>query len=106
MQSLKECAVSNNLNAKIDEPQALAARYARRKVGTLYSILRPEVWLSMQERQRTMLRLFSRDLGWQDLTELKLFDVGCGVGGNLLDFLRFGFASTTIPPTRMYGACQ
>jgi len=81
----------DDFKAQIDEPQAVVARYARRSVGDRYSMLRPEVWQSVQERQRVMLRLFARDLGWQDLTNLKLIEVGCGGGGNLLDFLRFGF---------------
>lgn len=76
------------------EPQAVAERYARRNVGSLYSILRPEVVLSTQEWQREMLFLFRSVCGYTDadLRHLKLVDVGCGYGGHLLDFLRFGFA--------------
>ncbi|OPY86631.1 MAG: Methyltransferase domain protein [Syntrophus sp. PtaU1.Bin208] len=39
-----------------------------------------------------MLSLF-RDLGWKDLADLTLTEVGCGTGGNLLDFLRFGLSA-------------
>lgn len=76
------------------EPQAVAERYARRKSGSLYSILRPEVVLSTQEWQREMLFMFGSVCGYTDadLRSLKLVDVGCGYGGHLLDFLRFGFA--------------
>lgn len=76
----------------ISEPDEVVARYARRNVGSRYSFFRPEVWQTMQERQRVMLRLFKRELKWQDVSELNLTEVGCGNGGNLLDFLRFGFA--------------
>ena len=74
-----------------EETQLVVERYARRNVGNRYSMLRPEVWLGMQERQRAMLRLFQQDLCWQDMADKTLIEVGCGNGGNLLDFLRFGF---------------
>ena len=45
----------------------------------------------MQERQRAMLRLFAR-AGLADLAALRLLEVGCGAGGNLLELLRLGFA--------------
>ncbi|WP_239142670.1 class I SAM-dependent methyltransferase [Variovorax sp. WS11] len=82
------------------EALAVAERYARRKPGDLYSILRPEVVLSTQEWQREMLFMFGSVCGYTqgDLRGLKLVDVGCGYGGHLLDFLRFGFA-----PQNLYG---
>jgi len=83
--------VSKDFKSKYDEPLAVRERYARRNVGDRYSLLRPEVWQGVQERQRVMLRLFARDLSWQNLTNLKLIEIGCGGGGNLMDFLRFGF---------------
>ncbi len=73
-----------------DEPQAVAERYARRVAGDRYSLLKPDVWQTVQERQRAMLRLFVR-LGWHDLAERRLTEVGCGSGGNLLELLRIGF---------------
>ncbi len=74
-----------------EEPDAVAERYARRDVGDRYSILRPDVWQSVQERQRAMLGLFARE-GLTDLSTLRLLEVGCGAGGNLLELLRLGFA--------------
>lgn len=73
------------------EPHAVIARYARRHTGNQYSMLRPEVYLSVQERQRAMLNLFGQKFGLPGFSELALTEVGCGTGGNLLDFLRFGF---------------
>ena len=70
---------------------AVAQRYARRAPTDRYSLLNPDVWLTLQERQRAMLRLFARR-GWRDLSALRLVEVGCGSGTNLLELLRFGFA--------------
>lgn len=72
-----------------NEPQAVADRYARRAVDDRYSMLRPDVWQTVQERQRAMLRLFAR-LGWHDLAGIRLTEVGCGSGANLLEMLRLG----------------
>ncbi len=72
------------------EPDAVARRYARRAVTNRYSLLRPEVWQTVQERQRAMLKLFVC-LGYTDLAALRLLEVGCGSGGNLQELLRLGF---------------
>jgi SAM-dependent methyltransferase len=72
------------------EPQAVAERYARRRPGDRYSLLNPDVWQTLQERQRAMLRLFRRE-GLLDPARLQLLEVGCGSGGNLLELLRIGF---------------
>jgi SAM-dependent methyltransferase len=73
------------------ETQALTARYARRGAMDRYSLLQPDVWHTVQERQRAILQLFVQ-LGLTDLAALRLLEVGCGAGGNLLEFLRLGFA--------------
>jgi SAM-dependent methyltransferase len=75
----------------VNEPRAVAERYARRADGDRYSVLRPEVWLMLQERQRALLRGFV-ERGLTDLPTLQLTEVGCGSGGNLLELLRLGFA--------------
>ena len=84
------------------ETQAVAERYARRSANIAgapdrYSMLRPDVWQTVHERQRAMLALFVR-LGWTDLSAIYALEVGCGAGGNLLELLRLGFA-----PERLAG---
>jgi SAM-dependent methyltransferase len=80
------------MNAPFErEPRAVAERYARRADGGRYNMLNPDVWQTLQERQRAMLRLFAR-LGWRDLSQRRVLEVGCGAGGNLLELLRLGFA--------------
>jgi SAM-dependent methyltransferase len=73
------------------EPDAVRARYARRADTGRYSLLRPDVWQGVQERQREILKLFVQ-LGLNDLSALRLLEVGCGGGDNLLELLRLGFA--------------
>lgn len=80
------------------ETEAVARRYARRAaLADRYSMLHADVWQTLQERQRAMLRLFAR-LGWSDLSQIEVIEVGCGTGGNLLELLRIGFA-----PERLAG---
>lgn len=80
------------------ETEAVRQRYARRtgaepvpRVVDRYSFLQPDVWQSVQERQRAMLGLFNR-LGWTTLADKRVAEVGCGAGGNLLELLRLGFS--------------
>lgn len=73
-----------------DDLPALAERYARRGPADRYSLLQPDVWQLVQERQRAILRGMKRR-GLDDPAALRLTEVGCGAGGNLLEFLRAGF---------------
>lgn len=84
------------------EAQAVAARYARRRDADRYSMLRPEVWQTVQERQRALLGLFAQ-AGLHDLSRLKLLEVGCGAGGNLLELLRLGFAPEHLAGIELLG---
>jgi SAM-dependent methyltransferase len=45
--------------------------------------------LTVQERQRAMADLFGR-IPWFDPPTVRLLEVGCGTGTNLLELLRFG----------------
>ena len=77
--------------AEPDDAGAMGARYARRGAPDRYSLLQPDVWQSLQERQRAEWRLWAR-LGWHDLSARRYTEVGCGAGGALLEALRAGFA--------------
>ena len=91
-----------------DETRAVAERYARRGASggsgasggqggnappppDRYSLLNPDVWHTVQERQRALLRGLVEQ-GRTDLPALRVTEVGCGAGGNLLELLRLGFA--------------
>ncbi len=85
------------ISKSADEAAAIHDRYSRRTGSERYSMLRPDVWQTQQERQRAMLQLFAR-LGWTELSSQRLLEVGCGAGGNLVELLRLGFA-----PSRLTG---
>ena len=75
-----------------DEADAVRARYAQRAgLDRLYHPLQPDVWLRRQERERALQRLFAT-LGWRDTAALRVTEVGCGNGANLLELLQLGFA--------------
>lgn len=73
------------------ETDAVAERYARRLATDRYSVLRPDVWQTLHERQRALIALFNQ-LGWTDLATKRVLEVGCGGGANLLELMRLGFA--------------
>jgi SAM-dependent methyltransferase len=76
--------------SEIDE---VRERYKRRNPvndAAVYNPLKPDVLQRIHQKQRAILQLFSA-LGLTDLSHMKLVEIGCGTGENLLEFLRFGF---------------
>jgi SAM-dependent methyltransferase len=84
------------MQARNEEAVRVAERYARRATGDLYSMLRPEVVLAIQERQRLLLRLLRSYRRGRDLASLRLLEIGCGSGSNLQELLRLGFDATRL----------
>jgi len=75
-----------------DEAAAVRERYARRAPqDPRYSLRHPAALRAWQERERATLALFTR-LGLPDLATLRLLEVGCGSGSQLLNALIWGFA--------------
>ncbi|WP_206069960.1 methyltransferase domain-containing protein [Knoellia koreensis] len=75
-----------------EELDHIRERYERRKTlaPDLYSFTRPEVLRGVQSVDRATMSLLV-GAGLTDLAGLRLLEVGCGTGGNLLRFLRWGF---------------
>lgn len=72
------------------EAQAVAdirSAYARRR--RIYDSLSPSVYLPRQERERAIIK-WMRQAGMGPTGSIRLLELGCGAGGNLLDFLRIG----------------
>jgi hypothetical protein len=83
-------------SAPADEAEQVRERYGRRtRQDPRYDLRNPSALAALQERQRAMLRLFG-DLGLPPLGGLRLLEAGSGDGGNLLDFIRWGFAPSNL----------
>ncbi len=79
--------------AEENELGKIAARYATREASVepaRYAWWKPGVYLPALEADRVMLQLLG-GAGMTDFARLSLLEVGCGTGGNLLRFLRWGF---------------
>ncbi len=77
------------------ETDLVRQRYARRDASAdaaRYSLLAPAALAEQQERVRAIARGLRR-LGWTDPGTLRITEVGCGSGGNLLDWIRLGASS-------------
>lgn len=80
----------NPATGRDDEVDAVRERYARRQVtDRRYHPLEPSVWCARLERERALLQLLAAQ-GWGDLSQRRVLEVGCGSGGNLLEWLRLG----------------
>lgn len=78
----------------MSEVDDVKERYARRRTAAMidrYSALHADVWQSMQERQRRLIRLL-KSRAPKPLAELSVVEIGCGSGSNLLELLRLGFS--------------
>jgi len=53
-------------------------------------MLTPSVWKSDQERQRVLIGLLRKHLN-QLVSDTCVLEIGCGIGGNLLELIRKGF---------------
>lgn len=60
-----------------------------------YSWFRADVCLYRQEKQRVLLRLLKR-AGFKSVSNLKIFEVGCGFGDNILNLINLGAAPEDI----------
>lgn len=75
------------------ELQKIAERYDRRKVISQdrYAPLKPDVLMSMQERERAIARLLNAHAA-KAASQMTVLEVGCGSGANLQQLLRLGFS--------------
>jgi SAM-dependent methyltransferase len=72
------------------EPALHQIRAAYDRRAATYSLLENWVWLVRQEKERAIIRWLT-DSRLGPVAELRLVELGCGTGANLLDFLRLGF---------------
>jgi SAM-dependent methyltransferase len=75
---------------ELSEAAEVVRRYRHREVGDRYSPSRPEVMMARQERERALLRLL-RQHATRALGDLRVIEIGCGSGSNLLELALLGF---------------
>lgn len=76
------------------ELEAIERRYARRRCERMagrYDPLDPANLLLAQERERCLVT-WLRNCGLGRSADIRLLEIGCGNGANLLQFLRLGFS--------------
>ena len=78
----------------MDKLEQIKSIYANRRHSInpeWYDLKHGNVLASIHERQREIL-IAVKAAGIRDFTKANVLEVGCGKGGNLLDFIRFGFS--------------
>ena len=81
----------------MDEIENIRQRYERRKllpVDGMYSIYAPHSLPTMYEREREFIRIISEADVFPETA--KVLEIGCGAGGNLHDFIKYGFSPDNI----------
>lgn len=75
------------------EIEYVKERYARRRQisSWTYDPLNPAVYMSLQEKERALIRWIQWS-GLASLHDKRVFEIGCGAGANLMQFIRLGFA--------------
>jgi len=76
----------------MDEVNEIKERYKRRYNSVRedkYTLTNPHILMLAQERERKLVRLLKK-AGLLPLKDKKILEIGCGIGSNLLDFIRYG----------------
>jgi len=74
-----------------------ARRETRRDEVYKYSMFNPAALFAYQQRQQWILSILER-YGFFPLTSVRVLEVGCGTGGVLTEFMRYG-----VQPSMLYG---
>lgn len=76
----------------MDETSRIKEAYAKRNIANkskLYSYLNPSALLMYQEREKAILRALDLN-GFQNMSDKRILDLGCGTGPTLRDFVKYG----------------
>lgn len=76
-----------------EETERVRLRYERRKAdinASIYSPLNPSVYMGQQEKERALIR-WIKEADLEPVDHRRVLEIGCGTGGNLLQFMKLGF---------------
>ena len=65
------------------------------KLSSLYTLWQPYIYMSRQEKERQLFTIFNKS-GIQDLSKLRLLEIGCAKGHKIIDLLQMGFSPENI----------
>ena len=73
----------------MDEVDRIKEAYANRSNSDIYSYYNPSALFIYQEREKAILNTLSEN-GFDNLSNKRVLDIGCGYGGILRDFIKYG----------------
>lgn len=81
-----------NSEKTMDEIKRIKQAYAKRdnlKYRDIYSYYNTSALFIYQEREKAILKALSQN-GFQNLSQKRVLDIGCGYGGMLREFIKYG----------------
>ena len=78
----------------MNELDLIKERYTQRnnkQLINLYLASSPYIYMSKQEKERALFRLF-KVLGYDSLSNVDILEIGCGRGDKIIDLLQMGFS--------------
>lgn len=85
-----ENSVSDQRSAELAEIERRYAHRSEQGKASLYDPLLPVNIAFRQERERVMMAMLRRLLAGRTLQSLRILEIGCGSGRNLIDFVNWG----------------
>ncbi|ODT65272.1 MAG: hypothetical protein ABS75_32340 [Pelagibacterium sp. SCN 63-23] len=82
--------MNDHKSAELTEIERRYAHRAEQRKGSLYDPLLPVNIAFRQERERVVMAMLLRFLAGRSLQSLRILEIGCGNGRNLIDFINWG----------------
>lgn len=83
-------SVSDHRSAELAEIERRYAHRSEQGIASLYDPLLPVNIAFRHERERVMMAMLRQVLAGRSLQSLRILEIGCGSGRNLIDFVNWG----------------